>query len=108
MPSLAEAIYMLPAERLRVMVQTRRVEPKKLALIPDKRQLAQFLATELSRPPSLSLAIRLCNGRELRLLQLLVAAEKQVVPWKYVLEMAGGDTLSEALQAVMVGLENLG
>ena len=90
------------------MVQARKVEPKKLALIPNKRQLAEFLSNELSRPPSITQGILQCNARELRLLQLLVTAEKQVVPWNYVLEMAGGPALSDALNAVMTGLENLG
>src|SRR5579884_2121620 len=109
MASLAEALYGLPTERLRAVVAFRRVDPKKLALIPDKRRLAQLLANELSQPQSVIAAIMECSSRELRLLQLLLMGEShQVVPWETVLEAAGGRDLEEALEGVLRSLEDKG
>ncbi len=109
MASLAEALYRLPTERLRGLVQTRKMDLKKLALIPNKRQLTQFMATELSKPTSITEAIRECNARELRLLQLLLSGEgDQVMSWHRLLEAAGGAALSESLHQVVAGLEQLG
>ena len=109
MPSFAEALYNLPTERLRRLVQTRQLDTKKLALIPNKKQLAQHLSTELSKPGSAAEAITLCNARELRLLQLLLGAEnEQVMAWPSLLAAAGGADLSDALQRVAARLEDLG
>jgi hypothetical protein len=109
MASLAEALYMLPAERLRTLVQLRKVDAKKLALIPDKRQLVQSLASELSKPPSVAAAILHCNARELRLLQILASEERnQIRPWERVLDIAGGKALAHALIPVIARLEEMG
>ena len=109
MASLVEAIYSLPTERLRKLVQARRLDAKKLALIPNKRQLAQFLAAELNKPVSISEAITQCNARELRLLQLLMITELgHTLTWDKLLEMAGDTSLNDALSAVMTRLEELG
>src|SRR5690242_10597215 len=109
MASLAEALYSLPTERLRTLVQIRKMDLKKLALIPNKRQLTQFLATELVKPASLTQAILQCNARQLRLLQLLLIGEgDQVVLWPELLEAAGGARLEEALRGVVTQLEDLG
>ena len=111
MPSFAEVLYNLSTERLRKLVQNRHLnENKKLALIPTKKQLAQFLEAELNMPASVSEAITLCNGRELRMLQLLVGAEsEQLTLWSELLAAAGGDAnLSDALQVVLERLEELG
>src|SRR5579862_5355440 len=102
MASLAEALYKMPTERLRGLVQTRKMDLKKLALIPNKRQLAQFMAAELSKPGSITEAIRECNARQLRLLQMLLSCDSdQVMPWRDLLEAAGGATLAEALREVV-------
>lgn len=110
MPSFAEALYNLPTDRLRHLVLTRRMDAKKLALIPNKKQLAQFLSTELSKPASTTEAIMQCSARELRLLQLLLGVEgEQVMAWDALLRMAGGGPeLSAALNALMTRLEDLG
>lgn len=109
MASLAEAFYRLPTERLRSVVAFRRVDPKKLALIPDKRRLAQLLASELNQPQSVIAAIMVCSARELRLLQLLLMGEShQVVPWATVLEAAGGPDLAKPLEGVLRALEDKG
>src|SRR5579862_655147 len=109
MASLAEALYALPTDRLRTLVHTRKMDLKKLALIPSKRQLVQFLASELSKPASIAQAILQCNARQLRLLQLLLIGEgEQVVTWAELLEVAGGQKLSDALRAVVVELEDFG
>ena len=109
MPSFAEALYNLPTERLRQLVQIRQVDTKKLALIPNKKQLAQHLSAELSKPGSMAEAITECNARELRLLQLLLGAENErVLPWPELLEAAGGGDLSDALNGVAARLEALG
>src|SRR5262249_55404809 len=109
MASFAEALYTLPASRLRALVQTRGVPQNKLSLTPGKRQLVQFLATELSRAPSVMQAVLQGNARELRLLQLLTASETgNEVPWSRLLEAAGGKGLEEALAAIMARLEDLG
>ena len=109
MPTLAEALYILPAERLRALAALRQVDPKRLALASDKRQLVQLMATELNTPPSLARAIMSCNARELRLLQLMLATEtKQAVSWRSVVEAAGGASLERPLGEVLAGLERLG
>jgi hypothetical protein len=109
MATLAEVLYKLPTERLRELVQTRKMDLKKLALIPNKRQLAQFMAAELSKPASITEAIRECNARQLRLLQMLLSAEgDQVMPWRDLTEAAGGPNLLEALREVVSYLEELG
>ena len=111
MPSFMEVLYNLPTERLRKLVQNRHLETnKKLALIPNKKQLVQFLESELVKPASIAEAITFCNGRELRMLQLLMGAEsEQLMSWANLLEAAGGDAnLSDALEAVLIRLEELG
>src|SRR5580693_2733775 len=109
MPSLAEALYSLPTERLRTLVQTRKMDLKKLALIPNKRQLVQFLAGELSKPGSIAQAVLQCNARQLRLLQLLLIVEgDQVVPWSELLETAGGQKLEDGLRTIITELEDFG
>ncbi len=109
MPSLVEALYNLPTETLRKLVQARRMDAKKLALIPNKRQLAQFLSAELNKPTSLSDAITQCNARELRLLQLLMITEiGQAMAWDKLLEMAGGQSVELAVSATLSRLEELG
>src|SRR5579871_940055 len=109
MASLVEALYGLPTERLRALVEARRVDPKKLAMIPDKRRLAQQLANELSHPQSVVAAILECDARALRLLQLLLAGEShQVVPWSAVMEPAGGPGLKKDLERVLTALEERG
>src|SRR5262249_35610782 len=107
--TLTEALYKLSTPRLRQLVQVRNVDPKKLAMIPNKRQLAQFLSGELSRPPSVAAAILQCNVRELRLLQLALGVEgEKVIPWCTLVDMAGGKALSSALGGVVERLEELG
>jgi hypothetical protein len=109
MATLAEALYGMPADRLRTLATLRDLDPKRLASAPDKRQLVQFMATELSKPPSVSRAVLRCNARELRLLQLLFTLDaRQSVSWRSVLEAAGGPNLGAPLGAVLAGLENLG
>ena len=70
MATLAEALYAQPTERLRELVTARSIEPRRLAIAPDKRQLVQLLTAELTRPQSLNAAALQCNARELRLLQI--------------------------------------
>ena len=110
MPSFAEALYNLPTERLRQLVLTRRLDAKKLALIPNKKQLAQFVSVELGKPASVTEAILQCSARELRLLQLLLGVEgEQVMAWDSLLRAAGGGPeLSAPLNALMTRLEALG
>ncbi|HLK56479.1 MAG TPA: helicase-associated domain-containing protein [Chthonomonadaceae bacterium] len=109
MASFAEALYSLATPRLRNLVQLRNVSSKKMALIPDKRSLAQFLAGELNRPDSVAGAVLQCNARELRLLQLSVAHETgRSLGWRALVEMAGGSGLEPVLSAVMTRLEDLG
>ena len=50
MATLAEALYGLPTDRLRALAVSREMDPKRLALMPDKRQLVQFMAGELHKP----------------------------------------------------------
>ncbi|HZO87701.1 MAG TPA: helicase-associated domain-containing protein [Chthonomonadaceae bacterium] len=109
MASLAEALYGLPTERLRALVQTRDVALTKFSLTPSKRQLVQFLAGELSKAASIAKTITQCNARELRLLQLMLSLEGGAeVPWECVVAAAGGSSLSEALAGVVARLEVLG
>jgi hypothetical protein len=109
MATLAEVLYKLPTERLRELVQTRKMDLKKLALIPNKRQLAQFMATELSKPASIAEAIQECNARQLRLLQILLGSEgDQSMPWQDLIAVAGGPALSDSLREVVSYLEDLG
>ena len=110
MPSFAEALYNLPTERLRQLVLTRRLDAKKLALIPNKKQLAQFVSVELGKPASVTEAILQCSARELRLLQLLLGVEgEQVMAWDALLRAAGGGPeLSARLITLMSRLEELG
>ena len=42
MPTFAEALYTMPTERLRAMAILRKLEPQRLAMAPDKRQLVQL------------------------------------------------------------------
>ncbi len=109
MTSFAEALYTLPAERLRTLVQARDVSLSKFSLTPSKRQLVQHLASELSKANSVVQAITQCNARELRLLQLLLSGDSgSDVSWECVVTAAGGPSLTAALSAVMTRLENLG
>lgn len=109
MASLIEALYALPTERLRGLVQRRKMDLKKLALIPAKRQLVQFLAQEFSKPASITQAILECDARQLRLLQLLLVGEEdRGIAWPDLLAVAGGERLSEALHTVAYQLEDLG
>lgn len=109
MATLTEALYALPTPRLRALVRTRNIDPKKLAMLPNKRQLTQFLANELSRPPSVSAAIQQCNARELRLLQLLLLhGSDRLVPWREVVATVGDRSLSNALAGIVERLEELG
>lgn len=109
MATFAEALFSMPAERLRALAVLRDLEPKRLAATPDKRQLVQVMAAELSKPPSIARAILRCNARELRLLQLILSLEsRQSVSWKSVVEAAGGKGLDQALGEVLRGLEDLG
>ncbi len=109
MPTFAEALYTMPTERLRAMAILRKLEPQRLAMAPDKRQLVQLMATELTKPPSIAHAVLHCNARELRLLQLLISIEtRQSISWKVVTEAAGGKSIDSPLRDVLVGLESLG
>lgn len=109
MATFAEALYSLSAERLRQLVQWRGVEPKKLSMMPDKRQLVQFLANDLNRQQSVVHAILRCDARELRLLQLIVSYETgRPFTWSALVDMAGGAALESALAAVMTHLEEMG
>lgn len=109
MALLSEALYGLSTERLRALLRTRKVEPGRLGLSSDKRQLAQALSRELSQPHSVRAAILQCSARALRLLQLLLIGEaNHIVPWEMVVEAAGGSGLSEALSEVLTQLEDLG
>lgn len=109
MASFAEALYRMPTDRLRALVKLREVDPKRLSLMPDKRQLAQFLAVEFSKPPSVSRAILQCNARQLRLMQLMLSLDtRQTIPWRSVLEAAGGAKMEKALSAILSELEDLG
>lgn len=109
MASFAEALYTLPAERLRTLVQARGVALGKFALTPSKRQLVQSLSSELSKAHSIVAAIAQCNARELRLLQLLLSGDSGgEISWECVVASAGGPPLAEALSTVMTRLEDLG
>ena len=109
MASLAEALFNLPATRLRGLVKARKMDVKKLALIPNKRHLVQVMAHELSRPASVTDAIKECDARELRLLQLLLSSDgERIVPWQEILDAVGGSSLASAIRGVVSNLEGLG
>src|SRR5579883_187342 len=110
MASLAEALYALPTERLRELVRARQISIKKLALMPTKKQLAQHLAGELSKPASVVAALTECDARALRLLQMLVSLEPEnrPIPWKRLLHAAGDASLEGALAQVLDGLSARG
>ena len=109
MATLAEALYAMPTARLRTLAALREIDPKRLAMAPDKRQLVQFLAGEISKPPSVARAVLRCDARGLRLLQLLFALDaRQTVAWDTILEAAGGAGLDGPLSAAFAGLEDLG
>jgi len=109
MARFAEALYSMPTSRLRTLAAMRDIDPKRLALLPDKRQLVQFLANELSKAPSIARAVLRCNARELRLLQLLFALDtREMVAWRTVIDAAGGPKLEDSLSLVLTGLEDLG
>ena len=111
MANLSESLYNLPTERLRALVERRSVEPKKLALMPNKRNLVQLLTQELVRGTSLNAAIVQCNARQLRLLQLLTLCEadsKSVIAWRKIETVAGGAGLRETLEKIVETLEDWG
>ena len=109
MASLTESLYNLPTDRLRALVGRRDIDPQRLTLIPNKRNLAQTLAQELTRGPGINAAIIQCNARELRLMQILATAEvssKQVILWPKIEQAAGGKGLRDALETLVAGLED--
>ena len=109
MASLTESLYHLPTERLRALVARRDIDPQKLTLIPNKRNLTQTLSAELARAPGINAAIIQCNARELRLLQILATAEadsRQVIRWPKIEQAAGGNGLKDALETLVAGLED--
>ena len=111
MASLMEALYNMPTERLRALVERRDVNLQKLTLIPSKRSLAQTLSQELLHGQSINAAIIQCNARELRLLQILATCPmtgKGIVLWRSIEDAAGGPSLRPALEAILVGLEDWG
>ena len=108
-PTIAEALYCLPTERLRALSTLREIDSRRIALATDKRQLVQFMAAELNKPPSSARAVLRCNARELRLLQLMLSLDgRQSVAWRAVVDAAGGPAISEPLSAVLDGIERLG
>ncbi len=109
MATLAEALYAQPTEVLRELVAARAVDMKRIALAPDKRQLVQLLAAELTRPQSLNAAALQCNARELRLLQIIVSQMSGApLLWKHVVEATGGPELEPVLGQVLAGLTRAG
>ncbi len=109
MATLAEALYSMPSERLRALAELRELDPRRLAMATDKRQLAQLMAAELNTPPSVAKAVLRVNARELRLLQLILTIDKRhAASWRAVVEAAGGPSLDRVLDEVMGGLEALG
>ena len=111
MATLAEVLYALPTEKLRELIRSRKMDTKKLALMPNKRQLAQYMATELIKPTQIAEGILQCNARDLRLLQLLVSGEGErdrTIPRTELLDMIGGQSLSDAVDAVAAHLEQFG
>jgi len=109
MPTFAEALYNMPTEQLRAISLRREVDQNRLATAGDKRQLVQFLASELSKPPSITRAVLRCNARELRLLQMIVSLdERQAIPWRAIVDAAGGAELDEPLGTALNGLVDLG
>ncbi len=110
MASLTESLYHLPTEKLRTLVMRREIDPQKITLIPNKRNLVQALAQELGRAQGLNAAVIQCNARELRLLQILATAEsnnKQVILWPKIEQAAGGKGLRDALGTLVAGLEEI-
>ena len=111
MASLTEALYTLSTERLRELVERRGIDPKKLALTPNKKHLAQSLSQELNHQPSIAAAIVQCNARQLRLLQILTVCEpgpKSTIGWQCIEDIAGGGDLRTALEQTAEGLEDWG
>jgi hypothetical protein len=109
MATFAEALFGLSTDRLREIATTRELDSRRLSLASDKRQLVQFMAGELSKPQSIVRAVLKCNARELRLLQLMIGLDsRSVLPWKALLDAAGGQNLDEHIRPVLTGLENLG
>ena len=111
MASLTESLYNLPTERLRALVARRDIDPQKLTLTPNKRNLVQTLAQELSRGQGMNATIIECNARELRLLQILATAEpdnKHVIRWPRIEQAAGGKGARAALETIVAGLEEAG
>ncbi len=109
MATFAEALYSLPTARLRDLAFRRNVDPRRIELAADKRQLVQFLSSELGKPQAVVNAVLRCNARELRLLQLVLAVSSSTAfSWKSVLEAAGGQWLDESMTVVLAGLEDLG
>src|SRR5580658_6535042 len=101
MPSFAEALYSLPTEKLRKLIQVRGVDPRKLTLATDKRTLAQHVAGELNRQASVDAAILQCDARELRLLQIVASFEStRGFEWASLVEKAGGHTVETAVAFV--------
>jgi hypothetical protein len=108
MASLVEALFEVPTDRLRRMIQNRQIDPKKLTGITTKRQLVQTLSNELSRQNSAATGIVQCNAQQLSLLQLLVSLESNPVPWCKLLEAAGDTSLRPVLEPIVESLEELG
>ena len=94
----------LPTEQLRKIVLNRALDPTKLRQVKDKRQLAQFLSSELVRQDSMAFAVRACNRRQLRLVQTLVVLEPpQAIPWRLVmpsLSTTNAEVVSETLDSL--------
>lgn len=111
MPSFAEALYSLSTDKLRKLIRNRGIDPRKMALIPDKRSLVQHISGELNRHVSVGNAIRQCSARELRLLQLAASVENsRGFTWSSLVQMAGGPAteIESALGPVVNRLEVLG
>lgn len=82
MISFADALYQVPTARLRVIAHRRSIEPKRLALAPNKRHLSQILARELSDMGSVSRALDRCDVRATTLLEgVLAHARTGAVTW---------------------------
>ncbi len=104
MHSLLNILQLSPTETLKKIAVSRQIEAAKLKTVKDKKQLAQLLANEIVRRDSLLSAIKTCNMRELRLLQVLVTKEpSDAIYWRGTLAnlvYKNEVTVNETLQAL--------
>lgn len=104
MSAFSEALYELPADQLRQLAEKRQIEPRRLTGARSKRELVGLLAQELARPVPINEALRHCTARELRLLQHLVAADKNPVSWGKIADLTALPDPRNQLADVLQGL----